>query len=50
MARPDKPWHFQELRKNLHNYIFIIPDHNMYFWKQISLDFRNFIHAWINAR
>ena len=30
--------------------MFIIPDQKVYFWKQKSLDLRNFIHARTHAR
>ena len=50
MARPNKPWYFPESSKNLHDYLFIIPDQKGYFWKQKSLDLRNLIHAWTHAR
>ena len=50
MARPNKPWYFPESSVNLHDYMLIIPDQKMHFWKQLSLDLRYFIHAWTHAR
>ena len=45
---PANPDDFR-IEQNLHNYMFIIPDQKMYFWKQISLNLRNYINASTHA-